>query len=136
MHVGDGVDDSTISYYMTRRAARYAPSPFRVLSPIHQANRQASLHIDMLLAALAVTAQAGQLLAFGSAQDGLPETAIVRLLGVPKSTVTSLLQRLEKAGLPRRAGNPADARSWLVSPTRRGRRIGAAARERVIDFER
>lgn len=111
-------------------------SPFRVLSPLHQANRQASLHIDTLLADLSVTAQEGQLLAFVSARNGVPVTAIVRLLGVPKSTVTSLLQRLETAGLTRRSDNPDDARSWLVLVTAKGRRIGAAARERVMDLER
>ena len=111
-------------------------SQFRVLSPIHQANRQAGLHIDRLLADLSVTAQEGQLLAFVSARDGVPVTAILRLLGVPKSTVTSLLKRLETAGLTRRRINPDDGRSWLVFATARGRRMGAVARERVLDFER
>jgi DNA-binding MarR family transcriptional regulator len=111
-------------------------SPFQVLSPIHQANRQAGLHIDTLLAGLSVTAQEGQLLAFVSARDGVPVTAIVRLLGVPKSTVTSLLRRLEGAGLTRRGDNPNDGRSCLVSATTKGQRVGAAARELVIDLER
>jgi DNA-binding MarR family transcriptional regulator len=115
---------------------RPASSPFRVLSPIHQANRQTGLHIDTLLADLSVTAQEGQVLAFVSARDGVPVTAIVRLLGVSKSTVTSLLQRLEAAGLMRRGGNPDDARSWLVFTTLKGRRVGAAARERVLELER
>ena len=118
------------------RQTRPAASPFRVLSPIHQANRQTSLHIDALLADLSVTAQEGQVLAFVSARDGVPVTAIVRLLGVSKSTVTSLLRRLETAGLMHRGGNPDDARSWLVSATPKGRRNGAAARERVLELER
>jgi DNA-binding MarR family transcriptional regulator len=115
---------------------RSATSPFRILSPIHQANRQASLHIDGLLADLSVTAQEGQLLAFVSARNGVTVTAICRLLGVPKSTVTSLLKRLETAGLTRRGSNPDDARSWLVFATSNGRSIGGAARERVLDLER
>jgi DNA-binding MarR family transcriptional regulator len=115
---------------------KQAPSPFRVLSPIHQANRQASLHIDGLLADLSVTAQEGQLLAFVSVRKGVPVTAICRLLGVPKSTVTSLLKRLEKIGLTRRGSNPDDARSWLVFTTPKGSSIGAVARERVLKFER
>jgi DNA-binding MarR family transcriptional regulator len=106
-----------------------------VLSPIHQANRQASLHIDTLLADLTVTAQEGQVLAFVSTRDGVPVTAIVRLLGVSKSTVTSLLKRLETAGLTRRGDNPEDARSWLVFTTPKGRRVGTAARERVLALE-
>jgi DNA-binding MarR family transcriptional regulator len=115
---------------------RPSSSPFRVLSPIHQANRQSSLHIDTLLADLWITAQDGQVLAFISARDGVPVTAIVRLLGVSKSTVTSLLQRLETAGLLRRGGNPDDARSWLLFTTPKGRRIGTAARARVLELER
>ena len=121
---------------MTTETRRSAMSLFRVLSPIHQANRQASLHIDGLLVDLSVTAQEGQLLAFVSVRNGVPVTAICRLLGVPKSTATSLLKRLEKAGLTSRAGNPEDARSWLIFTTSKGRRIGAAARERVLKLER
>ena len=121
---------------MASKSTPPATGPFRVLSPIHQANRQASLHIDGLLADLSVTAQEGQLLAFVSARDGVPVTAILRLLGVPKSTVTSLLKRLETTGLTRRRGNPDDARSWLVFATPRGLRVGAVARERVLHFER
>jgi DNA-binding MarR family transcriptional regulator len=121
---------------MATRPKPPAPSLFRVLSPIHQANRQAGLHIDTLLANLSVTAQEGQVVAFASARDGVPVTAIVRLLGVSKSTVTSLLKRLETAGLMDRGGNPDDARSWLVSTTPKGRRVGAAARERVLALER
>jgi DNA-binding MarR family transcriptional regulator len=94
------------------------------------------LHIDGLLADLSVTAQEGQLLAFVSARDGVPVRAILRLLGVPKSTGTSLLKRLETAGLTRRRSDPDDARSWLVFATTRGRRVGAVAREHVLDFER
>ena len=121
---------------MPKRRSTSAASPFRVLSPIHQANRQAGLRIDTLLADLSVTAQEGQCLAFISARDGVPVTAIVRLLGVPKSTVTTLLQRLERAGLIRRGDNPSDARSALLFTTGKGRRVGAAARERVLQLER
>jgi len=116
--------------------AQQTLNPFRVLSPIHQANRQASLHIDGLLAKLRVTAQEGQLLAFVGVRDGVSVTAICRLLGLPKSTVTSLLKRLEKAGLTHRGLNPEDGRSWLVFATAKGRRLGAIARDRVLDLER
>jgi DNA-binding MarR family transcriptional regulator len=120
---------------MAPEAKRTAASPFRVLSPIHQANRQASLHIEGLISDMSVTAQEGQLLAFVGGRDGVPVTAICRLLGVPKSTVTSMLNRLATAGLTRRGSNPEDARSWLVFATSKGRSIGAATRERVLDLE-
>jgi DNA-binding MarR family transcriptional regulator len=60
----------------------------------------------------------------------------VRLLGVSKSTVTSLLGRLDRAALLRRQENPHDARSSLVFATAKGRRIAVAARNRVLDLER
>jgi len=121
---------------MRRRRDLRQPTAFRILSPIHQANRQASLHIDGILKDLRVSASEGQLLAFVAARDGVPVTAVVRLLGVSKSTVTSLLQRLQRAGLIRRDGNPADARSQLVFATGKGSRVGVAARERVRNLER
>src|SRR5262245_30202141 len=121
---------------MTRNDKQTQASPFRVLSPVHQASRQASLYIDALLADLSVTAQEGQLLAFVAARDGSPVTAIVRLLGVSKSTVTSLLQRLEGANLLQRRRNPKDARSALLLTTDKGRRLGLRARDRVLEFDR
>jgi DNA-binding MarR family transcriptional regulator len=108
---------------------------FRVLSPIHQANRQASLHIDALLAELGITGQEGQLLAFVAARDGTPVTAVVRLLGVSKSTMTGMLQRLERAGYLRRRANPQDGRSALLFATADGVRVGGAARVRVLQLE-
>jgi DNA-binding MarR family transcriptional regulator len=120
---------------MTRRTDVRAPDAFRILSPIHQANRQASLHIDAILSDLRVSASEGQLLAFVGARDGAPVTAVVRLLGVPKSTITSLLQRLERGGLIRRAPNPDDARSQLLFVTKKGAHLGMAARERVKELE-
>lgn len=108
---------------------------FRVLSPIHQANRQAGLHIDQLLADLGVTSHEGQLLAFVAARDGVNVNALVRLLGVPKSTMTSMLKRLEGQRLLRRNTNPDDKRSTLLYTTVKGRRIAARARELVAGFD-
>lgn len=110
-------------------------APLRVLSPLHQAQRQTSLHLDALLADLGVTAQEAQLVAFVAARDGVPVTAVVKVLGVSKSTVTSMLGRLERLGLLERADNPDDARSALLRATRRGAAAGARARERVVAFE-
>jgi DNA-binding MarR family transcriptional regulator len=123
---------------MAERTRAATPSPFRILSPIHQANRQVSLRADALLSDLEVSASEGQLLAFIAAREdsGVPVTAVVRLLGVPKSTVTSLLRRLERARLIDRGQNPGDGRSQLLFATDKGARIGMAARERVMALER
>lgn len=108
----------------------------RVLSPIHQANRQASLYLDRSLADLGISAQEGQLLAFVAARDGVPVKAIARLLGVVNSTLTTILRRLEGKGLLLRSENPSDARSSLLLATEEGRRIGELARARVLQLER
>jgi DNA-binding MarR family transcriptional regulator len=121
---------------MAPRTTGRPAGPFRILSPIHQANRQASLHIDALLSDLRVSASEGQLLAFVAARKGVPVTAVARLLGVPKSTITSLLQRLEGAQLIRRGHNPEDARSQLLFVSERGARVGMIARDRVVGLER
>ena len=67
---------------------------------------------------------------------GVPVTAVVRLLGVPKSTITSLLKRLERDGLIHRGQNPQDARSQLLFVTEKGAQTGKAAQERVKALER
>jgi DNA-binding MarR family transcriptional regulator len=120
---------------MDRAKRDEARTPFRVLSPIHQANRQARLFIDELLKDLGVTADDGQLLAFIASRDGVPVTAVVRLLGVAKSTMTSILRRLEDASLLRRDSNPHDGRSDLLFVTRKGRLVAMKAREKVLEFE-
>jgi MarR family transcriptional regulator, organic hydroperoxide resistance regulator len=50
---------------------------------------------------------------------------LVRVFGVKQSTFTSLLDRLERAGLVRRELNPADRRSLLIHITDRGRDLTA-----------
>jgi DNA-binding MarR family transcriptional regulator len=47
------------------------------------------------------------------------------VFGVKQSTFTSLLDRLERAGLVRRELNPADRRSLLIHITDRGRDLTA-----------
>jgi DNA-binding MarR family transcriptional regulator len=120
---------------MDRRKSKAEKTPFRVLSPIHQANRQARLFIDELFGDLAITADEGQLLAFIASREGVPVTAVVRLLGVAKSTMTSVLKRLEDANLVERDANPRDGRSDLLFVTRKGRTVARKAREKVLEFE-
>jgi DNA-binding MarR family transcriptional regulator len=57
--------------------------------------------------------------------------ALVNAVGVKRSTLTNILDRLELRGLARREINPADRRSFVVHPTRGGRR---AARKVAAAF--
>jgi len=60
---------------------------------------------------------------------------LVRVFGFKKPTMTSMLDRLEDRGLVKRAPNPEDRRSLLVSTTARGGRRAQAARRRVESFD-
>ena len=69
-------------------------------------------------------------------QDGLTQSALVTRLGVEPPTVTKALQRLERAGLVRRARDPENARLWRVFLTDKGRVLQAPVRELRREVER
>jgi DNA-binding MarR family transcriptional regulator len=62
----------------------------------------------------------GLLSLIGGAKSITP-TAVAARLGVPVTTVSDRLRRLEERGLAERRPNPADGRSHLVSLTDKGR---------------
>jgi DNA-binding MarR family transcriptional regulator len=49
-------------------------------------------------------------------------TALADRLGIPPTTISSRLARLERKGHVRRSPNPRDGRSWLLQTTDEGRR--------------
>jgi len=51
-----------------------------------------------------------------------PIAELVEAVGVKRSTLTNILDRLEARGLVRREINPTDRRSFVVRPTRGGER--------------
>jgi DNA-binding MarR family transcriptional regulator len=59
-----------------------------------------------------------------------------RRLGVTPSTLTRNVSRLEADGLVERAADPADARSWHVSLTRRGQVAAQEVERQEIAFAR
>ena len=59
--------------------------------------------------------------------------AVGHRLWITPATVTSAVDRLEKAGLTRRAAHPTDARATLVEITAKGRRLFDRAVETLND---
>lgn len=57
------------------------------------------------------------------------------MFGHRKSTLTSLLDRLEERGLIRRDVHPEDRRSFVVSLTPRGRKLATRVRAVTEEFE-
>jgi DNA-binding MarR family transcriptional regulator len=107
----------------------------RYLSPLHKANRQTSVYLQGQLADLGVSAPEAHLLAYVGAYGPCAVGELVRVFGAKKPTMTSILDRLSERKLVKRELHPSDRRSFLVSATPKGVRLGEIARERVEQLE-
>ena len=91
------------------------------LSPLHKASRQLTMYLEAQTRELGVSPLEGHVLTYLRTYAPAPVGELVRVFGLKQSTFTSLLDRLERAGLVRRELNPEDRRSLLVHITDRGR---------------
>ena len=112
------------------------PSPLRVVSPIHKANRQMSLYLGGEMPTDEVSPGECHILGYLAAYGPCPITELVRVFGYRKSTMSSTLDRLVERGLATRELNAEDRRSFLVDTTKTGNRVAAAARAPVERFDR
>ena len=104
------------------------------LSPLHRATRQIELWFEEHLPDLPGTE--GHMLTYLVPYGPCPVSELVRVFGVKHSTMTSILDRLEKRGLVERNANPTDRRSFLVGLTRKGQSAAAKVNELVAEIER
>jgi DNA-binding MarR family transcriptional regulator len=104
------------------------------LSPLHRATRQIGLWFDSHLTGLAGTE--GHLLSYLVPYGPCTVSELVRVFGSKHSTMTSVLDRLEKRGLIERKDNPEDKRSFLVGLTARGRKAASRVNVLVEEIER
>ena len=109
--------------------------PLQFLSPLHKATRQLSLHIENLLADLGASPQEGHLLTYLNKYAPAPVGELVRVFGFKQSTLTSILDRLERTGLVQRSINPEDRRSFLVHITDAGRVVAEQSNRRLEAME-
>jgi DNA-binding MarR family transcriptional regulator len=72
---------------------------------------------ELAEAGLGITAGEARTLLWSGRLPGLRQTALAERLGVEPMTLVGFLDRLEAAGLVRRAADPADRRAKLVYPT-------------------
>jgi DNA-binding MarR family transcriptional regulator len=93
------------------------------LSPLHKASRQITVYLEAQTRELGVSPLEGHVLTYLRMYAPAPIGELVRVFGIKQSTLTSLLDRLEKAGLLRRELNPGDRRSFLIHITDRGRAL-------------
>lgn len=98
---------------------RRDPKVFHLLQQAHSALFRAS---DQLLRARLGIGTAQQAILFAlSKSDGATLSALADRLGLTKSSLSGLIDRMEKAKLVRRVPNPHDARSALVRIEAKGR---------------
>jgi len=90
------------------------------LSPLHRASRQISGYLESRTSELGVTPSEGHILTYLRSYAPVTVGDLVRVFGIKQSTLTSMLDRLEQAGLVRRVVNPDDRRSLVLRLSERG----------------
>ena len=94
----------------------------RFLSPLHKAIRQLSVYVEPRVESLGVGSE-GHLLSYLRSYAPCPVGELRRVFGIKRSTLTSMLDRIEEKGFITRTANDDDRRSLLVSITPGGRRV-------------
>ncbi len=67
--------------------------------------------------------------------DGVPQSELVKRLGVERPTITKMLARMQRAGLVRRHRDAHDARVWLIAATPKGEALRAPVEALWADVE-
>lgn len=75
------------------------------------------------------------LLGYCATKGPRPITELHRVLGQKKSTLTALVDRLERRKLVVRRLNPRDRRSWLIELTSRGSALAVKLHEKYRELE-
>jgi len=92
-----------------------------VITNVQHATHRIGRHLETALAAVCVDQAEAHVLS--ALKDGpMKVAALVETVGVKRSTLTNILDRLERRGLVSREINPHDRRSFVVRPTRGGER--------------
>ncbi|MFQ5524829.1 MAG: MarR family winged helix-turn-helix transcriptional regulator [Thermoanaerobaculia bacterium] len=109
--------------------------PLQIVSPMHKAMRQMSLHLGDKVRAQGLEGKDGHLLAFVAAYGPSKIAELRKVFGHKPSTLTSLLDRLERRGWIERSIDPEDRRGFLIATTTEGTRVGRQARKVVEKFD-
>ncbi len=70
------------------------------------------------------------------ANAGLSQSALARAVGIERSTIVAVIDRLEARGLAHRRPSPTDRRSHALVLSEKGQVALARVKERVVDHER
>lgn len=109
--------------------------PLRILSPLHKASRQVEIFLAQQIKPLDVSTVEAHLLAYCHGYGPCLISELHRVFGYKRSTLTSILDRLEERRLIARKSNPQDRRSLLVAITPAGRLLALEVRRILEEFE-
>jgi DNA-binding MarR family transcriptional regulator len=109
-----------------------ATAPLQLVAAIERATHLLSLHLERETGV--TQAEAHILARLGRGGPSSP-SELHRLFGHTRSTVTSVLDRLEARGYVKRDVNPSDRRSFVISLTRSGKTAAARVLHVVDDLE-
>lgn len=116
------------------------PEPHDPLVPpvwqsVHAAYHAFRIRIQQSLADLCLEASEAFVLVYVSSSPGCSPGEIRRALGFHRSTLSSLLARLEYDGLVQRAAPPFDGRRLMIDLTAKGESVAATVRSVLADVE-
>lgn len=109
--------------------------PLWLLSPLHIALRQITVHISAITVGHGLSSEEGHLLTYVASYGPCPITELARVFGPSALTLTGILDRMESAGHPARRPNAADRRSLLIEATAAGRATARELNEVLARFE-
>lgn len=106
------------------------------VSPIHKAGRQIAAYLEQRLSRFPATTGELHLLSYVRSYGPCPVNELVRVFGFKNTTMTSMLDRLERKGCLTRRTNPRDRRSFIVRITAQGDRVAGSSLDVVVDLDR
>jgi len=107
----------------------------RLIAQLHKATHQVGLYIHRELSEIAISQAEAHVLSFLSARGPCSIADVHHSFGHRRSTLTSILNRLEDRGLIAREIHPDDRRSYLLRLTREGRPLASKARRTLERLE-
>mgnify|MGYP001086514632 CR=1 FL=1 len=109
--------------------------PLRLVPPIHRATHRIGLYLAGLKDE-ALSQGEAHILALLATSGPATIAELHRGLAHKRSTLTSILDRLADRGFVTRAVGSADRRTFVVTPTAKGRRVAIRVHRHLTDLER
>lgn len=109
--------------------------PLRLVHPVHRATHRIGLYLDDLRVR-GLTQGEAHILGLLAHSGPANVAELHRGLGHKRSTLTSILDRLAKRGLIRRAVGETDRRTFVVRPTTKGRKLAQRVQRHLSALER